>query len=97
LTSYANCHPGGARVMTNLAGTDGASEYWRFHLQGLLSNLSSNTLVGRVLLMLGRWSRKVTPRMRKTVMTRVEWCIPLRQQLTCLCSSFCSNQFQNCK
>jgi cytochrome b involved in lipid metabolism len=27
LTSYANCHPGGAHVMTNLAGTDGTSEY----------------------------------------------------------------------
>jgi cytochrome b involved in lipid metabolism len=48
LTSYANRHPGGARVVTNLAGTDGTSEYRRFHSQGLLSSLSSDTLVGRL-------------------------------------------------
>jgi hypothetical protein len=34
--------------VTNLTGTDGTSEYRRFHLRGLLSSLSSNTLVGRL-------------------------------------------------
>jgi cytochrome b involved in lipid metabolism len=48
LTSYANRHPGGARVVSNLAGMDGTSQYGRFHSQGLLSSLSSNTLVGRL-------------------------------------------------
>jgi cytochrome b involved in lipid metabolism len=47
LTDYSNSHPGGARVITNLAGIDGTSEYQIFHSQGLLA-LVQGTLVGRL-------------------------------------------------
>jgi cytochrome b involved in lipid metabolism len=47
LTDYAQSHPGGARVITNLAGTNGTSEYQRFHSPGLLA-LVQGTLVGRL-------------------------------------------------
>jgi len=47
MTEYANRHPGGARVVTDLAGTDGTAEYNRFHSQHLLSRVQE-TLVGRL-------------------------------------------------
>jgi cytochrome b involved in lipid metabolism len=47
LTDYAQRHPGGARVVTNLAGIDGTSEYQRFHSRGLLSRVYG-TLMGRL-------------------------------------------------
>jgi cytochrome b involved in lipid metabolism len=47
LTDYAQSHPGGAQVITKLAGTDGTSEYKRFHSQGLLT-VVQGTLVGRL-------------------------------------------------
>ena len=47
LTDYAKKHPGGARIVTNLAGSDGTSEYQRFHSQGLLNSVQK-TLIGRL-------------------------------------------------
>jgi cytochrome b involved in lipid metabolism len=45
LTEYARRHPGGASVVTQLAGTDGTNEYSRFHSKGLLADVR-NTLIG---------------------------------------------------
>jgi cytochrome b involved in lipid metabolism len=39
LTTYANDHPGGARVITNLCGTDGTTMYNIFHDASLLNVL----------------------------------------------------------
>jgi cytochrome b involved in lipid metabolism len=47
LTDYAQSHPGGARVISDLAGIDGTSEYQAFHSQGLLA-LVQGTLAGRL-------------------------------------------------
>jgi cytochrome b involved in lipid metabolism len=47
LTKYAQRHPGGARVVTQLAGMDGTSEYRRFHSSGLLQSVEGD-LIGRL-------------------------------------------------
>jgi cytochrome b involved in lipid metabolism len=47
LTKYAQRHPGGARVVTQLAGMDGTSEYRRFHSSGLLQSVKGD-LIGRL-------------------------------------------------
>jgi cytochrome b involved in lipid metabolism len=47
LTNYAQRHAGGARVITQLAGMDGTSEYRRFHLSGLLRSVEGD-LIGRL-------------------------------------------------
>ena len=47
LTNYAKRHPGGARVVTQLAGMDGTSEYRRFHSSGLLRSVEGD-LIGRL-------------------------------------------------
>jgi cytochrome b involved in lipid metabolism len=39
LTSYARRHPSGASIITRLAGTDGTSEYARFHSEPLLASV----------------------------------------------------------
>ena len=46
LTNYANRHPGGARVITRLNGTDGTAEYRKFHSAGLLGSLRNGELIG---------------------------------------------------
>jgi cytochrome b involved in lipid metabolism len=46
MTTYANHHPGGARVITNHCGTDGTIAYARFHPQGLLGSLRDGELKG---------------------------------------------------
>jgi L-lactate dehydrogenase (cytochrome) len=46
LTNYANRHPGGAQVITILAGSDGTAAYARFHSGGLLGSLQSGELIG---------------------------------------------------
>jgi cytochrome b involved in lipid metabolism len=47
LTNYAKRHPGGARVLTQLAGIDGTSEYRRFHSSRLLQSVEGD-LIGRL-------------------------------------------------
>jgi cytochrome b involved in lipid metabolism len=47
LTDYTGRYPGGARVVTQLAGIDGTSEYKRFHSSRLLSAIQG-ALVGRL-------------------------------------------------
>ncbi len=47
LTKYAGGHTGGTRLVTQLAGIDGTSEYKRFHSSRLLRNIQW-TLVGRL-------------------------------------------------
>jgi cytochrome b involved in lipid metabolism len=44
LTAYAKRHPGGARIVTDLAGTDATAEYDRFHSISLLDSVRGNVI-----------------------------------------------------
>jgi cytochrome b involved in lipid metabolism len=43
-TSYAKRHPGGSSIITNLCGTDGTTEYDRFHSVSLLASVEGNMI-----------------------------------------------------
>lgn len=48
LTFYAAVHPGGSRILTKLAGSDGTANYDVFHPIELLQTLQRGELIGRL-------------------------------------------------
>ncbi|KAJ3319202.1 hypothetical protein HDU93_003725, partial [Gonapodya sp. JEL0774] len=49
VTSFADMHPGGALIITNLAGRDTTEEFYGLHRQEVLQKFGPKLLIGQIL------------------------------------------------
>ena len=46
LTKFQDEHPGGAKILTRVAGKDASKQFWKYHNEGILKKYQSQLQVG---------------------------------------------------